>query len=282
MTDSAQAHKVPSKWEARIWIEGAGEAERRLEITPAIAGWEYLSFRTYTFRAGQVIDGESAADEMCMVLLSGSISMKIGGHGFAETWQLARPGGVFEDPPCAVYLPPDHTYTMTVHEDADCAYGRAPAEGSKPPRLVTAEDALTQAGMWQEGHDRYQHLYQILKPGDTERLTCIETITPEGGWSRWPEERRAGLDRVAASLVNEVNYYRVEEEGGFGLQRLGTHDPERDDVVIVNHGDAVMVRHGSYPVAASPRSRLYALAFRAGASSVADTTGDAAAGPSDG
>ena len=270
MTDSGQLHKVASDWEARIFIEGVGEAERRLEITPAIAGWAYLSFRTYTFRAGQVIDGESAADEMCMVLLSGSVAMEVAGEGFHETWELARPGGVFEDPPCAVYLPPDHTYTMRVHEDADCAYGRAPATGATAPRLVTPDAVREQSGMIQESHDRYQHLRVVLKPGEAERLTCVETITPEGGWAHWPTERHAPLDRVAASLTNEVNYYRVDEAAGYGLQRLGTHDPERDDVAIVEHGDAVMVRHGSYPVAASPASRLWALSFRAGASSGGD------------
>ena len=274
------AHKVASNWEARVWIEGVGEAERRLEITPEIAGWAYLSFRTYTFRAGQVIDGESAADEMCMVLLSGSITMEVAGEGVLETWQLARPGGVFGDPPGAVYLPPDHTYTMTVHEDADCAYGRAPAEGSKSPWLLTPDDARRRSGMIQEGHDRSQQLYQILGPGEAERLTCVETITPAGGWGHWPEERHEPLDRVAAALTNEVNYYRVDGEGGFGLQRLATHDPERDDVVIVGHGDAVMVRHGSYPVAASPGSRLWALSFRAGSTSVADAGGGTADEPS--
>ena len=262
---SGAEHRVASNWEARIFIEGVGEAERRLEITPEIAGWEYLSFRTYTFRAGQVIDGESAADEMCMVLLSGSIAVEVAGAGFHETWALARPGGVFDDPPCAVYVPPDHTYKMTVHEDADCAYGRAPAAGNRAPRLIAPGYGLDRTGMIQEGHDRYQHLHIVLKPGEAERLTCVETITPEGGWAHWPEERHGVLDRVAASLTNEVNYYRMDEEGGYGLQRLGTHDPERDDVVIVRHGDAVMVRHGSYPVAASPGSRLWALSFRAGA-----------------
>jgi len=272
---SESPHRVASNWEARIFIEGVGAAERRLEITPVIAGWEELSFRTYTFRAGQVIDGESAADEMCMVLLSGSVTMEVAGEGVAERWELARPGGVFDDPPCAVYLPPDHTYKMTVHADADCAYGRAPAEGTKPPRLIPPDDGLSRIGMIQEGHDRYQHLHVVLEPGDAERLTCTETITPEGGWAHWPQERHAPLDRVAASLTNEVNYYRVDEEGGYGLQRLGTHDPERDGVVIVEHGDAVMVRHGSYPVAASPTSRLWALSFRAGAASGVTVRADA-------
>lgn len=267
---SESARKVASNWEARIFIEGVGEAERRLEVTPEVAGWEYLSFRTYTFRAGQAIDGESAADEMCMVLLSGAITMAVAGAGFSETWELSRPGGVFEGRPSAVYLPPDHTYTMTVHEDADCAYGRAPAEGRRRPRLISQDDVLNMLGLYQEGEGRFQQLHRILRPGDAERLTCVETITPEGGWSRWPEERRVAsgeLDGVAASLTNEVDYYRFDAEGGYGLQRLGTHDPARDEVVIVEHGDAVMVHHGSYPAAASPGARMWALAFRAGATS---------------
>lgn len=280
MTDSP--NKVASSWEARIFIEGVGEAERRLEITPKIAGWEELSFRTSTFRAGQVIAGESAADEVCMVLLSGSVAMEVAGAGFRETWALARPGGVFEDPPCAVCLPPDHTYTMTVHEDADCAYGRVPAAGTKAPRLIAANEGLDRTGMIQEGHNRHQHLHIVLKPGEAERLTCIETITPDGGWAHWPRERHGAPDQVAASLVNEVNSYRVDEEGGYGLQRLRTHDPDRDDVVIVGHGDAVMVRHGSCPVTASPGARLWALSFRAGATSTAEPEGEAPTGTSDG
>ena len=78
----AAPYLIRSDWDARIWIEGVGEAERRLEVTPAIAGWERLSFRSYTFRAGQVIDGESASDEMSMVLLSGEVTIEIDGHAF--------------------------------------------------------------------------------------------------------------------------------------------------------------------------------------------------------
>src|SRR3712207_9586104 len=85
-------HKVASDYDARVWIQGVGEAERRLEITPARAGWNYLSFRSYTFRQGQVIEGESAGDEMCMGLLSGSVTMEAAG----QTWCCNGRPGVFD------------------------------------------------------------------------------------------------------------------------------------------------------------------------------------------
>lgn len=101
----AVEHKLPSDYEARVWIEGVGDAERRLEITPARAGWDFLSFRTYTFRRGQVIAGESAGDEMCLVLLSGSITMETA----AQPWSCDGRASVFDRRPYAVSLPPGRT-----------------------------------------------------------------------------------------------------------------------------------------------------------------------------
>ena len=82
-TQEHQEHKVASDDDARVWIEGVGEVERRLEITPARAGREFLSFRAYPFQQGQTIGGESAGDEMCIVLLSGAVTME----------PPAKPGG---------------------------------------------------------------------------------------------------------------------------------------------------------------------------------------------
>ena len=254
-------HKVSSDWDARVYFEGAGEVERRLEVTPAIAGWELLSFRSYTFRAGLVMDGESADDEMCMVLLSGSLTMEVAGDGWSDAWVCEGRLNPFEGFPHVVYLPPRHTYRMTVHTDADCCYGRAPATGAKPPRFVTPEQAAKRSGMWQEAHDRYQILQHILEPGDAERLTCFETISPEGGFSRWPEERSSEAGSPIVSARNEVNHYRFEEPAGWGLQRLVTGDGADDEALVVRHGDTVIVRGGSYPVSTAPHSRMYTLTF---------------------
>ncbi len=250
-------HKISSDWHARIWIEGVGDAERRLEITPAIAGWQSLSFRTYTFRAGQVIDGESATDEMCMVLLAGSITMEAAG----QTWVCDGRASVFEGRPHVIYLPPGHTYRMTVHRDADCAYGRAPANGTLPARLITPEDVTIET----RGEQNLTHqVTRILGPGDAENLLCTEIIIPPRNWSTFPPDR-PDPDRLADDVSSEaVAYYRMNPADGWALQRLSIPDQGPDVVIIAEHGDAMLIRRGSPPVVASPGSEVYALDFRVG------------------
>ena len=250
-------HKVPSDYDARVWIEGTGHAERRLEITPARAGWNFLSFRTYTFRRGQVINGESAADEMCLVLLSGAVTMEAAG----QTWHLDGRAGVFAGPPYAVYLPPGHTYKMTVHRDADCAYGRAPAAGKHPPRLITPDDATIEI---RGGHNATRQITHILDPGDAEKLLCVEVHTPSGNWSSYPPHRHDHQNPPAEVDLEEVYYYRLNPADGWALQRLYTDDRTLDDVVVAFHGDAVIVRQGYHPVVVAPGYDLYYLNFLAG------------------
>ena len=250
-------HKIPSDWDARVWIEGVGEAERRLEITPAIAGWQYLSFRTYTFRQGQVIAGESAEDEMCMVLLSGAVTMEAAG----QTWVCDGRTGVFAGLPYAIYLPPGHTYKMTVHTDADCAYGRAPAEGKLRPRLITPDDVKVEI---RGGHNVTRQISHILDPGDAEKLLCVEVYTPSGNWSSYPPHRHDVQNPPDDVYLEEVYYYRMQPEDGWALQRLYTDDRDLDEVVVAQHGDAVMIRRGYHPVVAAPGYDVYYLNFLAG------------------
>lgn len=246
-------HRVSSDWDARIWFEGTGWAERRLEVTPAIAGWDFLSFRTYTFRAGQVIDGESAADEMSMVLLSGAITMEVAGpdhSGWSDTWEMRGRSDVFDGPPFALYLPPGHTYKLTVHADADCAYGRAPSTGARPPRLIRPEEAVIEPS--REGSPQ---VTRVFGSDVAESLVCSQVVIPAGAW---------GFTKpVDAGAHNEVTYVRMRPESGWAVQRLIGPDG-LDETFALRHGDAVVVRGGERPMAAGPGTDVYVLRYLVG------------------
>ena len=257
-------HRIRSDWDARVFIEGVGDAERRLEVTPTIAGWRFLSFRTYTFRAGQVIDGESAADEMCMVLLSGAVTMEVAGPGWRETWECAGRARVEDGPPFAVYLPPGHTYRLTVRTDADCAYGRAPATGACPPRLITPGDLSTQREATAGNTVGPVSRTRILNPGDAEHLLCLETRIPAEAWAFRPPPRSdpAALPTEVAEPYREaVSYFRMRPETGWAMQRLSSDDGALDETLTLRHGDATIVRRGHHPVVAAPGTDVYALTF---------------------
>lgn len=241
---------VRSDWDARVWFGEDGPFERRLEVTPTIAGWDHLSFRSYTFRAGQSIDGESASDEMTMLLLSGSITMEIDGPGGKQVWELDGRTSAFDGPPFAIYLPPHHGYRTVIQRDADCCYGRAPARGALPPRLFHPSDlqSITTA----EGLRRTT----IFRAGDTEHLRCQETIIPAGQWSVVND------DRPDVQSINQVTYFQTDPQDGWGLQHIVGRDGA--EAVLVQHGDAVFMRGASHAVVASPESRLAMLTYQAG------------------
>ena len=250
-------HKIASDFNARILIEGVGEVEQAVEITPAVAGWSYLSFRTQTLRKGVVIEGESAGDEMVIVLLSGSMTMEAGGN----TWHCDGRTSVFAGLPYAAYLPPGHRYKMTVHDDADCAYGYAPAEGKLLARLITPEDVKVEI---RGGHNVTRQITHILDPGDAEKLLCVEVYTPSGNWSSYPPHKHDLHNPPEEVDLEEVYYYRINPKDGWAMQRLYDDGGDLDEVVLARHGDAVLIRQGYHPVVAAPGYDVYYLNFLAG------------------
>jgi len=250
-------HIVRSDWNARIRIDGVGEAQRRLELTPESAGWSYLAFGSYTFGQGQTVDGHSGGDELCMVLLSGSVTFEAAG----QSWHCDGRRSVFGGLPYAVYLPPGRQYRMTVHADADCAFGRAPAEGSFAPRLIGPADMRVEI---RGGHNVTRQITHILDPGEAEKLLCVEVYTPSGNWSSYPPHKHDAHRPPDEVDLEEVYYYRINPPDGWAMQRLYTDDRSIDDVVVAQHGDAVMVRQGYHPVVAAPGYDVYYLNFLAG------------------
>jgi 5-deoxy-glucuronate isomerase len=248
-------HKVSSDYNARIPIEGAGMVERRLQVTPEIAGWEYLYFRTYTYRTGMVINGESAAEEMVMVLLSGNVIMEVEG----QRWHLDGRRSVFDGRPYTIYLPPGHDYKMTVLSDSDCAYSRATAKGRLRPRMIPPEALKVET----IGDGLCEHqVTHILDPGDAEKLLCAEMHTPAGHWANYPAHRYIS---PGGGAVNSVHYYRFQAENGWGMQHLYLPDGSLDEAVTICNGDAVIVRQSGHPAVAGPSSAMYTLSFIASA-----------------
>ncbi len=229
-------------------------AERRLAVTPEIAGWTGLTFRTYGFRAGHPIDGESVDDEVCMLFLTGSATVRVDG----EIWDVEGRADVFSGPPHCIYLPPRRSYLLSPRTDCEVAYARMPARGRFSPRFMPPGALTTQE--WGAGNTRRQ-VTTLLGAGDTEHLLCLEVRTPPGNWSDCPvhEQDAPAPDPGREATLAEVCYHRIDGEAGWALQRLRSDDGAVDDAIVIRHGDAVMVRQGSHPAVAAPGHPLYTL-----------------------
>ncbi len=225
-------------------------AERRLAVTPEVAGWPHLTFRTYGFAAGHSIDGESVYDEVCMMLLAGTATVAVGEH----TWPLDRSADAVGSPPQCVYLPPRHRYLFTPLTDCEVAYARWPARGEHPPRFIAPETLKAEdRGSGATAH-RVTH---VLRAGEAEHLLCTEIVVPPGHW--YEDAPLAGPADGRHATPGTVRYYRLAPTSGWALQRLYTDDGTLDEALVIRHGDAVMVRGGRGPVVAAPGCQLYCL-----------------------
>ena len=239
-------------------------AERRLAVTPEIAGWPHLTFRTYGFPQGHPIDGESVDDEVCMIFLAGSATVTVG----AQTWSVNRDADVFTGPPQCIYLPPHHNYLLTPLSDCEVAYARWPARGVFAPHVIAPE---TMAVEERGSGDTACRVTHILRAGEAEHLTCAEVLIPPGHWyeDTTPE---GGAAEGAGGAAGSVWYYRLAPASGWALQRLNldSDDSALDEALVLRHGDAVIVRGGRHPVVAAPGYHLYGLHISAVAGSDID------------
>jgi 5-deoxy-glucuronate isomerase len=227
------------------------------DITPERAGWRMLGFQVRALGAGETFSAQSEGNEQCLVFLGGDASVKVGG----ETWLVRGRRGVFAGLPYSVYLPPDMAYSLRAEGRLEVAIGSAPAEGKLPPRLITPEDVKVEM---RGGHNVTRQITHILDPGDAEHLLCVEVYTPSGNWSSYPPHKHDVQNPPDEVNLEEVYYYRMHPEDGWAVQRLYTDDRRLDERLLVDHGDAVLVREGYHPVVAAPGYDAYYLNFLAG------------------
>ena len=100
-------------------------------------GFQYLSFETRKLAQGQKYDGNTAGNELAMVVLGGLCSVK------TPSGDWSRIGGrasVFDGLPYTLYLPIDTAFSVTADTDCDLAFCYCAAEERHPARLVTPDD----------------------------------------------------------------------------------------------------------------------------------------------
>jgi 5-deoxy-glucuronate isomerase len=240
--------KIPSDYNRFITLENVGEVSRPVDIDQAVTGFSHLvSLRIYKFLPRQIINGEAEDDEVCIVFLSGDVTIEVMGKE-NHTWTFQGRKNVFDGLPHVVYLPPHYLYKLSPHTDAEVAYARAKAEGHLSPRLILPENIKTET--LGEGLSEHQ-VAHILQTGEAEKLRCAEICTRGGGWQPYPPQQHEGLEQLI--------YYRVTDANGFALTRL--YGNNFDETMTLKDGDSLAIDEGYYTVAVPPDCTLYSLHF---------------------
>jgi len=145
-------------------------------MTPADAGWRYLTFGVE--RLGGRDERETCGDEVAIVLLEGACSVEVEG----ERFELGPRPGVFDSLPWTAYLPRDTAYT--IEGQAQIAVQSAPVDRRREPVLQRPEDVDVEV---RGAGNATRQINNMIQPGfPAERLLVVEVLTPGGSWSSYP------------------------------------------------------------------------------------------------
>jgi 5-deoxy-glucuronate isomerase len=230
-------------------------AGRQQLLRRGAGGATELSVARLRVPAGGTEEYAAPGEETIVVLQEGRGTFAVNGR----EWAVSR-RGVFTERATALYLPPGATLRVKATSALEAMLlGAAAADGGEAALIGPNEVTVNARG--RGNYSREVHDLFVSDP-HARRLMVGETFNPPGNWSSYPPHKHDGRD--GEPKLEEVYYYRIEPNQGFGHQMLYTADGETV-THTVRDGDAVLLPYGYHPVSAPPGYRLYYLWAIAGA-----------------
>jgi 5-deoxy-glucuronate isomerase len=236
-------------------LQPTTNSELKLDVTPASAGWRYLSFSVRALPSGSTYTHLTEGTEVAIVPLSGEGRITVGDRSFP----LKREN-VFAGKPEVLYVPPGQEIRIEAKSEFEFSLGGAPAQGKYPLCLFKPEEMKSEMRGGGTALRQVNHI--LAAPLPAERLILFEVYVPGGAWSGWPPHCHDGY--AGSPYLEEVYYYRFMPTYGFGIHRNYRKDEHFNEVFSVRHGEAVLVTKGFHPTTASPGSNMYFLNYLAG------------------
>ena len=251
--------------ELRIRPDAGGE----VLVTPARAGWRYLSFRTRWLRDEEEVRVGGPDTEAAVVLIAGG-GAALRRHSGPEPWLDGR-DNPFAGLPSGWYVPAGTGALVvgTARRDWDrtlIAIAEAPVTGraqpARDPIKIRPGDIRVEVRGAGNATRQINHIITPEFPAD--RLEVVEVLTPSGNWSSWPPHKHDVDDMPAEAVLEEIYCYQFRRQDAWGLQRLYRGDRSRDGAWEVRMGDVVLVTDGYHPFVAAHGDDAYYLNALAG------------------
>jgi 5-deoxy-glucuronate isomerase len=197
--------------------------------------------------------------ETALVILSGSCDIFSNGQNFLKIGDRRT---VFEGPATALYIPAGNGYRIIAQSSLEAAIITAPAQKRGNPVLIKPDQVKIET----RGKDNYRRETHDIMVNNVEAETLLvgETFNESGKWSSYPPHKHDEDNLPEEAKLEEVYFYKVYPEQGFGIQRIYSSDKQLDEVYVVENNDVVLIPKGYHPVVAAPGYNLYYLWALAG------------------
>jgi 5-deoxy-glucuronate isomerase len=231
-------------------------------LTPEQAGWAYSGLRVVRLEPGEERVVSTGGDEIAVLPLSGSLAVDVDGAHF----ELVGRDSVFARVTDWAYVPIDAEVRLSSAAGAEVALPSARATRRFEPAYLPAEAVSVEIRGAGPATRQVNNFCSPEVFAGADHLMCVELLTPDGNWSSYPPHRH---DDSPECPVNneEIYYFRVAGDGGFGFHRLYTPDGSIDENVVVRDGDVFLIPRGYHgPCVAAPGYPMYYLNVLAGPS----------------
>lgn len=229
-------------------------------LTAGEAGWTYSGLQVARLGPGETRSFDLDGREGAVVPLSGSAVIETGD---GKCFELAGRKNVFAAITDLSYLPPGTSFTITSRGGGEFALATAVSKQGGDAFYRAASEVEVQV----RGAGPATRQINQLLGADTagpDNLIVVEVLTPEANWSSYPPHKHDESSDEEVPL-EEIYYFRIRGEGGFGLHRTYTADCEIDATVTVGDGDVFLVPRGFHgPCVAAPGYDMYYLNVMAG------------------
>lgn len=245
-----------------LLVKAAPQGRNIVNVTPQKAGWDYVGFRAIRLKPGEVETVNTGADELCLVVLTGTVQVTVNSEVFTD---LGTRDSVFDDvSPAAVYAPANSQVSVMAQRDSELAFCTAPAGDAPQAVRVIAPETMRRSVRGTGSNTRY--VCDVLPHDDpgAEHLLVVEVITPAGHSSSYPPHKHDSETPPTETQLEETYYHRLNPPQGFAFQRVYTDDRSIDEACAVEDHDVVMVPRGYHPVVAPHGYDLYYLNVMAG------------------
>lgn len=197
----------------------------------------------------QSYQGKTGAEETVFVLTAGALKFCAGGKLLGT---LARKS-VFEEPPWAVYLPPETEYSLEFEKESEACLVSSPARKTKAPVLIAPKDLKFR----RVGEETYfRNITDIITEGfPAEKMLVGETINDPGNWSSYPPHKHDRNNPPEEVQLEEVYFFKVTPVTGFGTIRV--FDEKEDQLFLLRNNEVVTIPKGYHPVAVAPKHQIY-------------------------
>jgi 5-deoxy-glucuronate isomerase len=230
-----------------------------VHLTPADAGWSFSGLRVLTLAPGERRVVRLEGVEACALPLRGSCTVEVSG----ATHRLEGRPDVFSKVSDFVYLPTSAEVAISTETGCELALPNAPAARTLDPAYVPARAVAVEV---RGGGPATRQINNFLAADafEAERLIAVEVLTPDGNWSSFPPHKHDEHTEDEVPL-EEIYYFRIRGEHGFGLHRTYSTDGEIDETVTVRDGDVFLIPRGYHgPCVAAPGHTMYYLNVMAG------------------